>query len=195
MARSSITNVSIDPLEDSGSVLWSIVQGEQLEFPVVLNFVAFASNTYTFEAVVIEAQNDSLGTVPTAAKAGGVQTVLGVRVPLFCGTYDSGTTYQREDVVQYLDVFYKCLVTAPSNALAPNVNPSWEVHLPNTIYIQVPSTLGKTWTTQPTLEGAVYGLFELRVTEPVSAPYRRTWKPLRGMVAINYSPTELVADV
>ena len=36
MARSQVTAVSQDLQSDDGSVLWSLIQGEQLEFAVTL---------------------------------------------------------------------------------------------------------------------------------------------------------------
>ena len=39
MARSQLTEISEDLNTDSGSVLWSLVRGEQLEFPITMNFI------------------------------------------------------------------------------------------------------------------------------------------------------------
>ena len=57
MARSLLTNTTNDLITDSGAVLWSLVTGEQLEFPITLNFLKDTTqkllNNYIFEAVVI----------------------------------------------------------------------------------------------------------------------------------------------
>ena len=57
MARSRLLDPTIDLITDGGDVLWSFVRGEQLEFPVTLNFVENVMAGYTYEAVVVEANN------------------------------------------------------------------------------------------------------------------------------------------
>ena len=58
MARSRLTETTDDLVTDSGAVLWSFVKGEQLEFPITLNFVENVTAGYAYEAVV----GDSRGT-------------------------------------------------------------------------------------------------------------------------------------
>jgi len=73
MARSPISTISSDLITDTGSVLWSIVQGEQLEFPITLNFLTNAGVGYTYEAVVMEAKNVAGDpTVPILAMPSGL---------------------------------------------------------------------------------------------------------------------------
>jgi len=194
MARGNIVAPSADLVSDSGSVLWSIVKGEQLEFPITLNFLDIAGNGYTFEAVVVEALNIVGQTdKPVTVKSGGVQTVLNVRVPAFTGVWNSSGSYNREDVVSYNGLYYK--LSAGVNRVSitvPSSDAVWEVYVPNKVYIQFPTTLGATWTVQPTAETETYGFFELRVTEPAGGVFQRTWKPMRGMVEISFSPTDIV---
>ena len=52
MARSRISSKTIDLQSDNGSVIWSLVQGEQLEFQVSLEFLSDMKD-YVIEAVVI----------------------------------------------------------------------------------------------------------------------------------------------
>lgn len=192
MARSSLTKVTNDLQSDSGSVLLSMVLGEQLEFQIQLGFLAIATSDYTYEAVVIEADNVTPGTIPTAAKTGGVQTVLNVRVPTYRGVFDIGNVYVREDVVLYTDnKYYKLRSTVTGKT--PGIDSVWELHNPATVYVQFPEWLGSNWSVQPLLNGVVYGLFELRVTEPEGSVFRRTWKPVRGLVSLDYSPTAIVS--
>lgn len=190
MARSSLTNITNDLQSDSGSILLSLVQGEQLEFAIQLGFLTIATSDYTYEAVVIEGDNVTPGTVPTAAKVGGVPTTLYVRVPNYLGAYNLNDPYPRESVVLYNGTYYKARTTATGKT--PGTDPAWEEHNPATVYVQIPDTLGSTWSTQPVLNGVVYGLFELRVTEPEGSVYKRTWKPVRGLISLDYSPTAIV---
>lgn len=67
--------------------------------------------------------------------------------------------------------------------------------VPNKLYIQFPGTLATTWAVKAQPNCPVHGYFELRVTEPVGGAFRKTWKPLRGVVQILFSPTNQVADV
>ena len=108
MARSKLTETKDDLIEDSGSVLWSFVKGEQLEFPITLNFVENVTAGYTYEAVVVEADNISESdSVPTNIKSGGIQTKLTVRVPINRGTWDLNQVYNREEIVLYNGKYYK----------------------------------------------------------------------------------------
>lgn len=199
MARSSLLETSLDVNTDDGSVLLSIVQGEQLEYPVTLSFLTNAGAGYTYEAVIIEALNVSgSDAVPTVARPGGVLTTLVVRVPTERGDWNGATAYNREDVVLYSLVYYKLRSgTARVNATPPSSDTTyWEEYLPNKVFIQFEKTLTltPTWAVLPTIVAPVYGYFELRVAEPAGGVYPRTWKPLRGLVCFEYSPTQIVPD-
>jgi hypothetical protein len=195
MARAKLTETSTDLMSDSGAVLWSFVKGEQLEYPLTLSFISDVYAGYAFEAVVVEADNVAGQTdKPTAIKVGGYQNTLIVRVPVNRGTWAAAASYTRDEVVLYSGIYYTLLSgTNRVNATLPSVDPLWAVVADaSTIYIQFPSTLGSPWVVQPTVLSNTYGFFELRVTEPVSATYPRTWKPVRGMVEIQFSPTDTV---
>jgi len=199
MARSTITNTTDDLISDSGSVLWSIVTGEQLEFPVILNFVEDASlkesNNYTYEAVVIEGDNTEGGR-PNTLLTNGAQTVLGVRLPIYMGVWDPDVAYNKEDVVFYSVDYYKLKSGAARISDAPpSIDGTWEVTTLNTIYIQFFKELGANWAKKASVDNPVYGFFELRVTEPNDPIFVRTWKPVRGMVELLFSPTQEVPDV
>ncbi len=196
MARSKITETKDDVIEDSGSVLWSFVKGEQLEFPVTLNFVKNATSGYTYEAVVVEADNTPEDEkVPTNIKSGGVQTKLTVRVPVDRGVWDAGQAYNKEEIVLYNGQYYKLAYGAARiSSVSPDLDSAWETTDLSKVYLQFPKTLGATWSVQPTVGYHVYGFFELRVTAPADSIFQRTWKPVRGMVQILFSPTEIVPD-
>lgn len=197
MARSKLIETTEDLINDSGSVLWSFIKGEQLEFPITLNFIENASLGYTFEAVVIEALNIAGDTSrPTSIKPNGVQTVVSVRVPTYRGNWDPPQAYNREEIVKYNNKYYKLQSgVARISSVTPELDPTWLETPLNKVYIQFQSNLGSTWEIQPTVDQATYGFFELRVTEPTDSIFRRTWKPVRGMIEILFSPTELVPDV
>lgn len=195
MARSQVTEIVTDPISDSGAVLWSIVRGEQLEFPVTLNFLTNAFG-YTYEAVIVEADNVSgEDTVPTTVKPSGVESTLVVRVPEETGAWSAVAPYDREDVVSYSGLYYKLKTgTGYVNATPPSSDSNWELYVPNKVYIQFPKelTVSPAYSVLPTANASVYGFFELRVTEPVGGVYQRTWKPMRGVVEFLFSPTEEV---
>lgn len=196
MARSKITETKDDVIEDSGSVLWSFVKGEQLEFSITLNFVKNVTSGYTYEAVVVEADNVSEDEkIPTNIKQGGVQTKLTVRVPIDRGVWDAGQAYNREEIVLYNGQYYKLTYgVARISSVSPELDSAWETTDLSKVYLQFPKTLGATWAVQPTVGYPVYGFFELRVTAPADSIFQRTWKPVRGMVQILFSPTEIVPD-
>jgi hypothetical protein len=201
MARSRINDTRQDLITDGGAVLWSIIQGEQLEFPVVLNFVEDASvkpsNNYIYEAVVIEAANvQDQVTRPVLVQPNGVQTRLFVRLPVYLGQWQAAVAYNKEEVVLYAGKYYKLLFgSARINSTTPDLDPLWEETLLNRIYIQFPSSLSLNWLSAlPNVNSPIYGFFELRVTEPNDPVFSRTFKPIRGMVEILFSPTAEVAD-
>ena len=200
MARSRLTNTSQDLITDGGAVLWSFVKGEQLEFPVTLNFVEDASvksnNNYQYEAVVVEANNVVAQTDrPTTIKTGGVQTTLFIRLPVYLGNWQSAQAYNKEEVVLYGNKYYKLLQgSSRVNSTLPTVDSYWQETVLNKIYIQFPSTLASTWSVQANVDNAVYGFFELRVTEPTDQIFTRTFKPVRGMIEVLFSPTSEVTD-
>jgi hypothetical protein len=194
MARSPILTPSTDLVSDNGAVLWSLVQGEQLELPVELDFLTIATSLYAYEAVLMEADNVQEG-IPIIAKPGGVNSTLNVRVPVYTGLWASATAYFAEQVVMYNNLYYRLLGgTARVNALAPDLDTAWVIHKPNTVYVQFTEglTLIPAWTIVPTPDAPIYGYFELSVKEPAGGTFRRTWKPLRGVVSFSYSPTALV---
>jgi hypothetical protein len=196
MARSQLTDTSNDLIDDAGSVLWSFVKGEQLEYPILLDFVADTTTAgFAFEAVVVEGLNVVGQTEkPTAIKPAGVQTVLTVRLPNLVGEWNGATAYDYEDVVFYEGKYYKLLLQISDrvSAITPDLDPYFAETTLNRLYVQFPATLASTWEVSPTVESSVYGFFELRVTEPTNAVFTRTWKPIRGMVEIQFSPTDIV---
>lgn len=196
MARSRLINTTDDLVTDSGAVLWSFVKGEQLEFPITMNFVENASAGYTYEGIVVEADNIYAQTErPVLVKTSGVQTQLIIRVPTNRGTWDAAQAYNREEIVYYNTKYYKLTAgVARTNTTIPSSDPLWIESGINIVYLQFPKTLASTWSVAPIVNCPVYGFFELRVTEPLDSVFRRTWKPVRGMVEILFSPSYSVDD-
>ena len=200
MARSRLTNTTQDLITDGGSVLWSMVKGEQLEFPITLTFIEDASvkptNNYTYEAAVVEAEN-ILGQTdrPNRVRTGGAKTTLFVRLPQLLGTWDASSAYSKEEVVLYSGKYYKLLggINRTSD-ITPNTDPQWELTVLNKVYVQFPSNLIGAWAVQPQVDSPVYGFFELRVTEPTDTVFTRTFKPVRGMLEVLFSPTDETPD-
>jgi hypothetical protein len=75
MARSRITSASQDLISDNGAVLASIVDGEQIQLDVTLNWLTNLSG-YELKVTVIEAQNTGDGKIPIAAQPSGAITQL-----------------------------------------------------------------------------------------------------------------------
>jgi hypothetical protein len=196
MARSRLLNPANDIITDSGDILFSFVRGEQLEFPITLNFVEDVTAGYTYEAVVVEGDNvQSQATRPENVKTNGVTTILNVRVPTNRGNWDAAQAYNREEIVLYNGKYYKLLSgVALTNAVPPSQSTNWLETTLNKVYLQFPKSLASTWTQMATVSSPVYGFFELRVTEPQDNIFVRTWKPVRGMVEILFSPTYSAND-
>jgi hypothetical protein len=199
MARARINVISDDLIQDAGAVLFSFVKGEQLEYPITLDFVESTTYNYTYEAVVVEAANvEGQTEAPTTVEPTPTMTTLEVRVPTYRGVWDQAQAYNTEDVVYYVDTYYRKLrqpTEAVISSTTPNASEFWVVTTLNRIYVRFPATLGSGWSVEPGVGTPVYGFFELRVTEPSSYAFKRTWKPVRGMVELLFSPTAIVPDI
>ena len=158
MARSSLTNTNIEDGSDNGSVLLSIIDGEQLQRQVTIGWVTNLTS-YNIHIRIIEAMNDGAGSLPTEIKAGGVKRLL---------TTASGHIHSISG---------------------------------NKFKFVVPWDIAKNFSPRPAPSAPSYAFFELEVGEPGTgdgtdpignaAPITsQVWKPLRGLLAVNYSPTE-----
>jgi len=191
MARAKITDPSLDPITDAGSVLFSFVKGEQIEYPVDLNFYNDAAQL-TLRAVVVEAQNvANQDSPPGNVLAGGKTTVLTTRVPPNMGNWSGTTNYSRGDLVAYQGGYYELYQGAQYQSTTPPTSlPNlWRPTTLQRIYVRFPSALGSDWAQKPSTANHVYGFFELRCSETLGA-YQQTWKPVRGMVELQFSPTD-----
>jgi hypothetical protein len=117
-------------------------------------------------------------------------------VPELVGTWSSVDAYTQAEVVLYNNKYYELSSgIARVSAITPDLDPMWSETTLNKVYIQFPSSLGSSWGVQSSVGYPVYGFFELRITEPANPIFRKTWKPVRGMVEILFSPTDEVLDV
>jgi len=195
MARANISQPAIDLVTDSGSVLFSLVQGEQLELPMKLTFLRDVTLGYTFEAVIIEGGDvPARKQYPSIHRPSGVETTLIVRLPIFRGVWDEATEYTTEDVVYFSGKYWKLYFGEDRVfPFPPGVDTEWLETTLQTVYVQFPETVASTWQVQPTASKPTYGFFELQVNEPSGTFFPRVWKPFRGLVEISFSPTYLVA--
>ena len=113
MARSQIERIEEQLQSDSGAVLFSIVQGEQFEYPVTLSFIQNASLGYDFECAVIEGLNvDNQEAPPITARPGGVSNQLTVFVPPWKSGWSAVAAHSSDDLVAYNNLVYIRLVGA-----------------------------------------------------------------------------------
>src|SRR5210317_633731 len=81
MARSKINSRSKDLIDDNGSVLVSIVEGEQIHVNITLNWITSLAG-YTLTAKIVEADSSNLNhsqdELPTTEQAGGEVTTLDI---------------------------------------------------------------------------------------------------------------------
>jgi hypothetical protein len=187
------TTATTSLVTDTSSVLWSITQGEQLEFNVTISFITDLEG-YIFEAVVIEADNTSSYKLrPLTVQTNGKKLRLETRLH---DTWSPNRLYAAGELIRNGSVVYERLVSGVS-LTAPNVDTTnWAINTKRSaseVFIRFPESLSQNWIEKPTVSKNVYGFFELRVTEPVLV-FPRTWKPIRGMIEIAFSPTVLVND-
>jgi len=145
MARSSIVSNSKDLITDDGSVLVSVIHGEQIRLNLTIGWVTNLTG-YTITAKVVEGLNDAFGTKPTQHASSPQVITLAI--------VDTTTTDNIFDVV-------------------------------------IPETLITNWDQQPTPGNPVYGFIGLELKDTASGSEQQIYKPLRGLVEVRYSPTEV----
>lgn len=75
MARSRLTSTSNDLITDNGSVLISVIQGEQIHLELTLNWLTNLTG-YDIDIIVQEGENDGQGSIPKIVQPSGQTTVL-----------------------------------------------------------------------------------------------------------------------
>jgi hypothetical protein len=193
MARSRITNLTVEQMSDAGSVLWSIIQGEQMEIPINIDFVKSPSS-YSYELAVVEALNVvGQTTAPVAVHSSPIKSTLNVRYDIFVGAWSASGIYNIGEVVSYKGAAYLYIGDTDSytSTVPPDTDTSWILSSFGRVYVQVPSTLSNNWHQQPDVNSPVYAFIELRVTANYSLGYVETLKPVRGMIEVLFSPTAI----
>jgi len=150
MARSRINSKSKDLIDDNGSILLSIVKGEQVQIGVTLGWLTNLTG-YTLLAKIIEANSASIDhtdptSLPTTQQGSGIITTL----PIIDATVSD-----------------------------------------NTFNIVIPESLINSYTTQPLPNAPSYGWIGLEVADNAVGNAKQIWKPMRGLVEILYSPSEV----
>ena len=188
MARSRLTETSQDLIQDGGSVLFSFVQGEQVEYPVNLDFLPGTLSQYTIRAVIVQAQNVNAQTDrPGSIQPAGRRTILAVRNTTYVGAWNSGANYTQDDVALFNGKYWLRLV-GTNDGLDPEASPLWILSARNRVFIQFPKTVSIDWAVKPIVGSPVFGFIELEVKENAGG-FPRTWKPVRGMIELLFSPT------
>jgi hypothetical protein len=61
----------------------------------------------------------------------------------------------------------------------------------NQFDIVIPQTLIDSWDTYPVPDKPVYGFIGLEIADTGTGTNQQIWKPMRGVVEVRYSPTEV----
>jgi hypothetical protein len=146
MPRSNITSASKDLIYDDGSVLVSVIKGEQTRLNITVGWITNLSG-YTITAKIIEADNvQGSGQIPSTAASSPTVTTLTV------------------------------IDSTPTD---------------NIIELVIPQTLIDSWDTYPVPDKPVYGFIGLEIKDTGVGTAQQIWKPMRGVVEVRYSPTEV----
>jgi hypothetical protein len=143
--RSGILSPTLDAVTDNGSILISVIHGEQLQLSISLKWLEDLTGM-TILAKIVEANNDGTGTIPSTAHASPAITNLTI--------IDDTLTDSEFKIV-------------------------------------IPETLIASWNHAPLPEKPVYGFIGLEVADTGIGTAQQIWKPLRGLVEVKYSPTEV----
>jgi len=146
MPRSKITSKSQDLITDDGSIIASIVHGEQTRINVTASWLTNLTG-YTITAKVVEGDNvQDSGAIPSTARDTPVVTSLPI------------------------------LDTTPTD---------------NIFDIVIPQDLINTWDTFPAPDKPIYGFIDLEIADTGTGNNQQIWKPMRGLIEVRYSPTEI----
>jgi len=171
MARSSITSKSKDLISDDGSILVSLIKGEQTQIAVTLNWITNL-NGYIITPKVIEGANNSSGTLPTQV-------------------------HQTNPNIRLLQVLY---TTGGNLTLDANASTTGSANNNNTFTLVFPEDLitqggsgsnDGSYNVQPDINKPVYGFLGVEVKDTGTGPLQQIYKPFRGLVEIRFSPTEV----
>ena len=183
--RSRLLNPRQDLISDNGAILLSLIQGEQLEYPIVLNTGSFVLNAVCVEGFNLPSQKRA----PSAIRPGGVRTPLTIRKPNYRGTWNPIVAYDVGDLVVHEGRHLTRRISAsPIDSSVPVDGPIWNEISAGTVYLRLPSELSMDWQIQPSVNSPVYGFIEVAVSE-TGGGFPRTWKPVRGLIEYLYSPT------
>ena len=146
MPRSKITSKSQDLITDDGSIIASIVHGEQTRINITASWLTNLAG-YTITAKVVEGDNvQDSGLIPGTARETPVVTTLPI------------------------------LDTTPTD---------------NIFDIVIPQDLVNTWNTFPAPDKPIYGFIDLEIADTGVGNNQQIWKPMRGLIEVRYSPTEI----
>jgi hypothetical protein len=146
MPRSKITSKSQDLITDDGSIIASIVHGEQTRINITASWLTNLAG-YTITAKVVEGDNvQDSGLIPETARETPVVTTLPI------------------------------LDTTPTD---------------NIFDIVIPQDLVDTWNTFPAPDKPIYGFIDLEIADTGVGNNQQIWKPMRGLIEVRYSPTEI----
>lgn len=162
MARAKLSAATKSMVNDDGTVVFPMVDGEQLQIEFALSWLSNL-NGFNIHATIVEATNDGSGSQPTEVKVGGVKRMLTI-----------------------------------GNGLIRNVNDG-----DNKFVVVFPWDLISGFSPRPTPDKPVYAYIDIEVGEPgtgdidtpsgdPAANNLQVWKPVRGLVSIDYSPTETI---
>jgi len=146
MPRSKITSKSQDLITDDGSIIASIVHGEQTRINITASWLTNLTG-YTITAKVVEGDNvQDSGAIPATAR----DTPVVITLPI--------------------------LDTTPTD---------------NIFDIVIPQDLVDTWDTFPAPDKPIYGFIDLEIADTGVGNNQQIWKPMRGLIEVRYSPTEI----
>lgn len=187
MARSRIINPIDDLVSDSGSVLFSLIQGEQLEYPILLEGLELPPSEYDVTSRLLEAENIFMqNQMPVTLQPAGAESVISVRTPTYRGEWQMAVFYAEGELVYYANKYYLCV---QSGAGLGTNTAAWREIPMGTAYLRFTADLSTDWNVQPSPNFNVYGFLEVRVEEKVGA-FKRVWKPIRGMVEYQFTVNE-----
>jgi len=172
MARSTITSKTKDLISDDGSILVSMIKGEQTQIAVTINWLT-SLNGCIITPKVVEGNNTVAGATPSQIQ----QTNPNIRLlPIL---YQSGSGLAVD--------------TNASTSGSANNNNTFTLVFPEDLITQGGSAAAGQgdYNVQPDINKPVYGFLGVEIKDTGVGALQQIYKPFRGLVEIKFSPTEV----
>ena len=179
MARSQITRANLDQTSDTGTLLQSLIRGEQLQTNVALGWFTNI-NGVTLTPRLIEADmtnvsfsNGRAEPYPSTVRSGAQSMQLPICYQFRAASGPGGTVVDGDLRTESANTPYTIALDTGFTS--------------NSFTIIWDDAIGTGWQQAPRPDRPSYAFFELEVRDTGAGDKQQIYKPLRGLIEVRYS--------